>query len=182
MFDAKKKRSGSLKNGEPEFVVVGKIRRPHGVHGDVLVEVFPIIRDQLVPQRSVYLGSSFQKATISHLRTHHNGILLRFFEYSTPESIGMYRNQHVYVKSADIPEHLEGDFYDYELHNMLILDETGKQLGVLTDIIKTGANDVYVVTTSDGKEILLPAISEVIKAVDMEAREITIHLIPGLIE
>jgi 16S rRNA processing protein RimM len=76
----------------------------------------------------------------------------------------------------------EGEFYYHELLGLSVLNETGESLGKVTEIIQTGANDVYVVTNAAGNEILLPAIAEVILDVDLDSKIIKVHLLPGLLE
>ena len=78
----------------------------------------------------------------------------------------------------DLPE---GEFYYHELQGLSVVDENGGSLGKVTEILQTGANDVYVVTNNAGREILLPAIAEVILNVDLESKVIKAHLIPGLL-
>jgi 16S rRNA processing protein RimM len=68
------------------------------------------------------------------------------------------------------------------LHDLDVVDESGDNLGKLTEVIETGANDVYVVTTPSGGEILLPAIKEVVIAIHLEERRMVVHLLPGLID
>ena len=76
----------------------------------------------------------------------------------------------------------EGEFYYHELLGLSVMDETGESLGKVTEIMQTGANDVYVVTNEAGHEILLPAIAEVILDVDLDSKIMKVHLLPGLVE
>ncbi len=182
MSGKKERPAGSLKTGEPAFLAAGKVRRPHGVHGDVFVELYTDFPERLQPKKDVYLGEKHERITIRSQRPHKDGLLLGFDGFDTPEAIGRFRNQTLYVTSADSPELPEGEYYFHELLDLNVFDENETLLGTLTEIIETGANDVYVVTTPSGTEILLPSIPEVVKAVDLEARKMTVHLLPGLVE
>jgi len=107
---------------------------------------------------------------------------LAFDGFTTPEQVGRFRNQILYIEVADAMELPEGEYYHHELLGLSVLDETGASLGRVTEIMQTGANDVYVVTDEAGKEILLPAIAEVILDVDLDTKIIKVHLLPGLLE
>ncbi len=98
----------------------------------------------------------------------------------TPEEAGQFRNQWVYVRAADVPSLPEGQIYQYELFGFNVVDEEGTSLGELAEIIETGANDVYVIRDSTGRELLLPAIPSVILDLDPARRLMRVHLLEGL--
>jgi len=174
--------TGSPTPGEPAFLAVGKVRRPHGVAGDVLVEVFTDFPERLQTKAVVYAGETHIPLTIRRQRSHNDGILLAFDGYITPEQVGRFRNQILYIVLADAVELPEGEFYYHELLGLSVLNETGESLGKVTEIMQTGANDVYVVTNDAGNEIVLPAIAEVILDVNLDSKIIKVHLLPGLVE
>jgi 16S rRNA processing protein RimM len=182
MSGKKERPAGSLKSGGPAFLAAGKIRRPHGVRGEVFVELYTDFPERLSLKKAVYLGEKHEQVTISSQRSHKDGLLMGFKGYDTPEAVGRFRNQILYVASADSPQLPEGEYYFHELLDLTVLDENGLLLGNLTEIIETGANDVYVVATPSGTEILLPAIPDVILAVDLGERKMIVHLLPGLVE
>ncbi len=80
------------------------------------------------------------------------------------------------------PELPDGEYYFHELFGLSVVDETGALLGEVTEIIQTGANDVYVVKDRFGREILLPAIAEVVLSVDLAKKQMKVHLLPGLVD
>jgi 16S rRNA processing protein RimM len=167
---------------EPAFLAVGKVRRPHGVTGAALVEVYTDFPERLQTKAVLYAGETHIPLTIRRQRIHNDGILLAFDGFTTPEQVGRFRNQILYIEVADAMELPEGEYYHHELLGLSVLDETGASLGRVTEIMQTGANDVYVVTDEAGKEILLPAIAEVILDVDLDTKIIKVHLLPGLLE
>jgi 16S rRNA processing protein RimM len=182
MSGTNERPAGSLKTGEPAFLAAGKVRRPHGVHGDVLLELYTDFPERLQPGKIVFLGEGHERVIIVRQRSHNQGMVLAFEGFDTPEAIGRFRNQTLYVTSAGLPDLPDGVFYFHELFNLNVEDDTSMPLGILTEIIKTGANDVYVVTTPSGNEILLPAIPEVIKDVNLDEHRMTVHLMPGLLD
>ena len=75
----------------------------------------------------------------------------------------------------------EGTYYIADLIGLDVYTEDGNLFGKVTDIYNTGANDIYTVKTQDGKEVLLPAIKDVIKQVDIQNQKIIVHILKGLI-
>lgn len=180
MSGDKKQPAGSPTAGGPAFLEAGKVRRPHGVHGEVVVELYTDFPERLYPKKVVYLGGTYTRMVIASQRPHNEGLLMGFEGITTPEQAGRFRNQLLYVASSDAGELPEGEYYFHELFDLNVIDETGNFLGVLSEIMETGANDVYVVVDEDGTELLLPAIPEVILNVNLDANTMTVHLLPGM--
>jgi len=172
--------AGSPAAGEPAFLVIGKVRRPHGVSGDALVEIFTDFPERLQPDVMVYAGEDHLPLTICRRRTHNDGLLLAFENITTPEQVGRFRNQLLYIHRKSAQKLSKGEFFQYQLLNLTVEDDAGRSLGKITDVIETGANDVYEVTDEGGHEILLPAIAEVILNVDLDQKTMRVHLLPGL--
>jgi 16S rRNA processing protein RimM len=108
-------------------------------------------------------------------------LLLTLEGYTTRESVGNLRNQFVYVRTADIPALPEGEYYHHQLLGMTLLEEHGNRLGKITEIIETGANDVFVVQTQTGPDILIPFLDSLLLKVDLAQRELHTRLLPGLL-
>lgn len=173
---------GPLSTGGPEYLVVGYLRRPHGVHGEMVMEVHTDFPERLKHGTQVYVSDEHRRMIISDIRFHKNGLIIKFKELSSPEEASLYRNQSVYVLTADRPKLPEGEYYHHELIGFSVVDEHGKFIGFLSEILQTGANDVYVVKQAEGKEILIPVISSIILAVEFDLRQIRVRLIPGLLD
>ncbi len=173
--------AGSPPTGEPAFLVVGKLRRPHGTHGEILMEVWTDFPERLKAGDLVYIGTGYQPITIGGLRWHNKFVLLTFQGYSTPEEVGTLRNEWVYVRSDDRPELEEGEYYHHQLIGLRVREESGEILGVVTDILETGSNDILVVRAEERPEILLPVIDSVVLNIDLQSGEIFVHLLPGLL-
>jgi 16S rRNA processing protein RimM len=172
-------KSGSPK-GESIYLAVGFLRRPHGVMGEILMDLHTDFPERFKSGRKVYLGPQHEAATLGSVRAHAENLLIKIRGCDTPESVGKYRNTWVYVKASEVPPLPQGQVYKYELIGLDVIDDAGNSLGKLTEILETGANDVYVVR-DDKKEILLPAIPDVILKIDMESKVMTVHLIDGLV-
>lgn len=177
-----KRTAGSPTAGEPAYIAIGKVRRPHGVAGEAVVELYTDFPGRLHPDAVVYAGEKHIPLTIRDSRHHNEGLILAFYDISIPEDIGRYRNHVLYVTASERQSLPEGEYYHDELLGLYVVDEFGNSLGILTDILLTGANDVYVVKDAQGGEILLPAIAEVVLDVDLALKAMKVHLIPGLVE
>jgi len=114
------------------------------------------------------------------VRNHQQSVLIKFHGIDTPEQAAEFRNQWVYVKASEVPVLPKGKVYQHELFGFQVVDDHENPLGVVVEILETGANNVYVVRDESGREILLPAIPSVILALDAERRIMRVHLLEGL--
>jgi len=174
-----KSASGSP-DGEPVHLTVGFLRRPHGVNGEIILDLHTDFPERLKSGRKLFLGEEHKPMTLVSARPHAKGMLIKFKGVETPEDVGQFRNQWVYVKASDVPPLPEGQLYQHELFGFAVVDESDNLLGELVEILETGANDVYVVKDANGREILLPAIPSVILELDPARRLIRVHLLEGL--
>jgi 16S rRNA processing protein RimM len=159
---------------------VGFIRRPHGIRGELIMDIHTDFPERLCAGAKVFLGEEHRPAST---RPHGTSMLVAFQGLgSTPEEAGHLRNTWVYVTAADRPPLPDGKVYQHQVLGLRVVTDEGRELGQLVDIFETGANNIYVVKTADEKEILLPAIPDVILGIDKEKGEIKVHLLDGLIE
>lgn len=173
--------TGSSAPGEPVFLVVGKLRRPHGLQGEMIMQVITDFPGRLRPGKIVFIGDEHFEHTIRSRRRYTNDLLIALEGYDTPEAAGTLRNQMVYVRSDMIPALPEGEYYHHQLLGLQVISDEGQALGQLVQILETGANDVYIVRPDRGAEILLPAIDSVVLQVDLVRGEMKVHLLPGLL-
>ena len=167
-------------DGEPVYVVVGFLRRAHGVQGEMIMDLHTDFPERFRSGRKLFVGEEHKVITVENVRSHAKGMLIKLKNVESPEDTVRFRNQWVYVKSSDVPALPEGQIYQHELFGFKVMDENEKPLGELVEIIETGANDVYVVRDESGKEILLPAIPSVILDLDPVRRFMRVHLLEGL--
>jgi len=177
---ADNKNTGSP-NGEPLYLSVGYLRRPHGLHGEIIMDLHTDFPERMKLGRKMFVGDEHKPLTLDGIREHGKGVLVKFKNVETPEDAGLYRNQWVFIKTKDAPPLPDGQLYQYELIGFKVVDESENPLGTLVEILETGANDVYVVKDDAGKEILLPAIPSVILDLDIGARTIRVHVLDGLV-
>jgi len=170
-------------NGEPVFLTVGFLRRPHGVRGELIMDVHTDFPERLRVGTKLYAGEDHKPMTIASARPHgQSDLLIAFRGISNPEQAGQLRNTWLYVPAKDRPPLPDGKLYQHQILGLRVVTDAGRELGTLTEILVTGANDVYVVKGEDGKEVLLPAIPDVILGYDLEKGEIKVHLLDGLVD
>jgi 16S rRNA processing protein RimM len=173
--------AGSPSSGEPVFLAVGKLGRPHGVRGEIFLHILTDFPERLAAGVKVFLGPDYEPIEIRGQRWHRNALLLSLAGYRTPEAVAILTNQYLFVKADDRPLLPEGEYYHHQMIGLQVLDEQGLVLGTLSQILETGANDVYVVLPLQGAEILLPAIEDVILEIDLDKRQMVVRLLPGML-
>jgi len=166
--------------GEPEYLAVGFIRRPHGIHGELIMDLHTDFPERFRVGRKLFVGDDRKPMTVGSVRPHAKGLLISLRGIDSAEAAGQFRNTWLFIKAKDAPALPEGKYYKYQLIGLNVVDEEDKPLGTLTEILETGANDVYVVKDKAGKELLLPAIPSVVLDIQPESRFIRVHLLEGL--
>jgi len=173
--------AGSPGAGEPAFLVVGKLRRPHGVKGEMLMEVRTDFPERLRPGVTLYLEPEYSQLVLRSVRTHNNGLLVAFEGCDTPEQAGEFRNHLVAVETATRPKLPEGEYYHHQLIGLQVNTSTGQALGRVTEILATGAHDVLVVRGETGPEILIPLVDAFLREVNLAQGVMIVSLIPGML-
>ncbi len=146
------------------------------------MDVYTDYPERLAPGMALFIGETHQPVQLTHVRWHGQAMRVSFKGYADPESVGQFRNQLLYVLAADRPPLPEGEFYHHQLIGLRVVTEDGQALGVVSQLLETGANDVCVVRRQSGPDVLLPLIDSVLLAVDLEHGEMRVHLLPGLLE
>ena len=108
-------------------------------------------------------------------------VILGFKEFKDINEVEKYRKCELFVTRENAIPLEEGEYYIADLMGLSVFSDDGRMLGTLTDVLQTGANDVYVVKDAEGKEILLPVIKECILNVDLVKKVVTVHIMEGLL-
>src|SRR4030095_4035410 len=132
MADANAKNTGSPK-GEPLYLSVGFLRRPHGVHGEIIMDLHTDFPERLRKGRKLFVGEEHKSMSLEGIRPHGHGMLVKFKTINTPEEAGQLRNQWVYSAMKDLPSLPEGQHYQHELLDINFIDDNGNPLGVFTE-------------------------------------------------
>ncbi len=174
--------TGLSPQDEPVFVVIGKFRRPHGIRGEIRMSVLTDYPEVLTKGMAIYTGAQYHPYTIKAVRWHGGDLLVSLQELPDRTAVEIFRNIMVYMKGEDIPDLPEDEYYPHQLIGLNVITDQGQSLGTIKEIIFTGANDVYVMQPPQGKEILLPAIEQVILEIKQEEGFVLVHIIPGLLD
>ncbi|MBI9045368.1 MAG: 16S rRNA processing protein RimM [Anaerolineaceae bacterium] len=165
-------KSGSPEKSEPLLLTVGHLMRPHGINGEIKMKVLTQFPDRISMGQDVFVGEKREILTIESLRWQNKIILVKFSGLDDRDSVGVYINSKVNIVGESLPELPEDENYYHDLIGSKVFDENEVFLGELTEIIETGANDVYVVTDEQKKELLLPALKSVILSVNTNEKRI----------
>jgi len=172
-------------DGMEQYLRVGVIASTHGIHGEAKIypttdslERFETLENVLlVTQRGERLP-----LRVEGVKFFKQFAILKFEGIGTVEEIRKYRGCDLMVSRKDAQPLADGEYYIGDLLGMAVVSDDGQALGELSDVLQTGANDVYLVRRPDGGELLLPAIEQCVLRVDLEKNVMTVHLLDGLLE
>lgn len=178
--------SGGAHLPEPRYLAVGRVSRPHGVRGELRVVLLTDYPGRLGQHAYFYLASPdspeiVRRYPVEKLRRHKEVLLLKLGGCDDRNGAEELRGQLVQIPTEEAVPLEEGEYYDFQLIGVKVEAESGESLGQVVEVLKTGANDVYVVRGSWG-EVLLPAVKDVVLKLDIEARLMVVNLLPGLLE
>lgn len=163
---------------------VGAVTSTHGLRGEV--KVFPTTDDpgryKKLKEVLVDTGKGQETRKIERVRFFKQMVIVKFEGLDDINEVERYKGARLYVKREQALKLREDEYYFADLVGLCVQTEDGEALGTLKDILQTGANDVYVIGRGKKKDLLVPAIKDCIKKVDMESGTMTVHLLPGLLE
>lgn len=161
---------------------IGKILKPHGIRGDV--RVLPMTDDprrfELLNPVKIFDKSLSQLLTIEKVWYHKQFVMLKFIGINDMTAAETLRGAEIKIDDSEALPLGKDEYYIRDLLGLCVVTDSDETLGELSDVLQTGANDVYVVKNKDGDEILIPAIAQCVLGVDMKTRAMTVHLLEGL--
>lgn len=167
-----------------DLLQVGVITSTHGVRGEV--KVFPTTDDpaRFKKLKNVVLdtGKEMIDLEVAGVKFFKNMVIVKFKGIDNINDVEKYRQKSLYVTRENAVKLKKNEYFIADLIGLAAKTDEGEDLGILSDVLQTGANDVYVLSKEGSDDILLPAIRECIKEVDLDNGEITVHLLPGLRE
>jgi 16S rRNA processing protein RimM len=168
---------------EPRYLVVGRVLRPHGVRGELRVEIVTGYPERLKRHARFYLApaNATESTTcyeIKSLRIQGEIALIKLEGCNDRNEAELLRNMLVQIPTSDAVPLEKGEYYHFQIVGMQVETEAGESLGHVAEILETGANDVYVVHGPRG-EILLPAVESVVLDLDVESKRMVVRLLPG---
>ena len=167
-----------------DFFRIGVITRPHGVLGEM--KVYPVTDDikRFKGMKEILMGppegqkGDLSTVKVEGVRFQKNMVLLKLSGIESPEEARKLSQYQLYVKREDAIPLSDGEYYVSDLIGLTVLSEKGEKLGILKDVLKTAANDVYVVKGE--REILVPAVKEYVLSIDLPKGEMTVLFVEGM--
>ena len=166
-----------------EYLELGQIVNSYGIKGFLKVVPYTDDNTRFNDLETIYIEklNKLQEYVIEEVKYSKNLVLLKLKGIDTIEQAEKFRNCYLKINRKDAIELEEDTYFLVDLIGIEVFTESGESLGNIIDVFPTGSNDVYVVKDKEGKEILLPAIQDVIKNVDIKNKKITVKLLKGLI-
>lgn len=167
-----------------EMLRVGVITTTHGVRGEV--KVYPTTDDaeRFLELEEIWLDTGKERLPlkIQNVKFFKNMVILKFEGYDDINAVQAWRQKDLLVTREQAVELQEDEYFIGDLIGLHVEDEEGNALGVLRDVLETGANDVYLVSRPGEKDLMLPAIKECIREVDLESGIMRVRVLPGLLD
>ena len=165
-----------------DLLQVGVITSTHGIRGEV--KVFPTTDDagRFKKLKQVILDTGKEKIDleIAGVKFFKNMVILKFKGIDDINDVQKYCKMGLFVTRENAVKLKKDEYFIADLIGLAVVSDEEEALGTLKDVMQTGANDVYVVTMPDGEELLIPAIRQCVKEVDLKGGRIVVHLLEGL--
>ncbi len=176
-----RRRPAQASQNAPEggFLVIGEIVAPRGLRGELKVRVETEDPGRFSALRNVYLGPDRVRYAVAGARTLNEFALLSLANITDRTAAEALRGLTVYVDETEALPLADDEYYHYQIEGLWVRTETGEELGRVSEVLETGANDVYVIAARSG-ELLLPAIKDVILRIDITAGTMTVRVPEGL--
>ncbi len=167
---------------EPRYLTIGRIVKPHGIRGELAMEILTDTPEHIAELDEVYVGPERRPYKVENVRFHKGRMLLRLQGCDDRNAAEALRDARVQISWEMAKPLEENEYYAFQLLGLEVVTDEGESLGELVEILSTpGVNDVYVIHGLFG-EVLLPAIEDVIVDIDVEGGQMTVHLLPGLLD
>ncbi len=173
-------------DGNPiDRVLVGLITRPHGIRGEVKVEVWSDVPKRFDPGRELLLaaeGRSARRVRIANSRPTRGGAVVRFEGCQTREQAELLRGGRLQIPRSEVPPAPAGLYYHFDLVGCRCIDADRGDLGEVTAVVEDGGGVLLEVATEAGRTLPVPFVEAFLESVDVAGKEIRLHLPPGLVE
>lgn len=167
-----------------DMLRVGVITSTHGLLGEV--KVFPTTDDMTrfkkLKKVFVDLGREQLELNIASVRFFKNLVILKFKEYGNINEVERLLKKDLLITRDQAVPLAENENFICDMIGLNVVTDDNIEIGTLKDILQTGANDVYIVETKEGKEVLIPAIKQCVLDVNLEEKKVTVHLLEGMLE
>ena len=172
-------KTAKLSRSVPSMAInrisIGQVVAPHGVRGDVRVAILSDFPDRFLTLKTVFLEDN-TKLTVESARFHKQFVLLKFRGLDTMTDVERLKGKLIQVTREDAVVLPEGHYYFFDIIGLEVYTVAGEQLGTITDILQTGSNDVYVAELPGQKPVLIPALKQVVRHIDIPGKKMVVQL------
>ena len=167
---------------EKVLITVGMISKPHNLNGAVKVLPITDFPERFLDRKEILVEvrGKLELMEITNVSLHNSFLIIQLEGIDSIEKAEQLRGAYLKIPETQLASLTDNEFYIFQLIGMEVKDIQGNYIGRLVNVIKTGANDVYIVKDRDDKEILVPALKKVVKKIDIDAKEMIVELLPEL--
>ena len=155
-------------------IIIGRVGAAHGIHGDLRVIPLTDFPERFAALREIMVGDELLH--VESVKPQGKNFLMRFREYAVREDAQKLTGRLLTVARAEAAPLDAGEYYVFDIVGLTVCDEEDNELGTVEDVLRTGSNDVYAVRSEDGREILIPALRKVVRAIDVAGGRMTVRL------
>lgn len=166
-----------------DLLLVGQITLPHGVRGQLKLHTITSRPEHLQRVKTVFIGEGLTPYSLRRAAVHKGAVMIvTLAGVDTREGAEALRGQEVYMRQNDAAPLDEDEYFLHDLPGLNVQTTAGTVVGVVKEVIETGANEVLVVTRPEGGEVLIPMIKDIVKQLDLAGGLVMIDPIPGLLD
>jgi 16S rRNA processing protein RimM len=171
------------KRQETEWATIGQVVALFGIRGEVKVRLLTDIPDRFEQLQTVYLGNEHRQHTIERVRPYKGEmIILKLTGLDDANAATPLVRQEIMIPTSQLAQIPPDRYYQHDILGLTVLTLDGQVIGPIIDILQTGCNDVYTLKGPDGRQVMIPAIKEVVKRIDLIRHTMYIDPLPGLLE
>ena len=171
------------KQNETNWATIGQVVALFGVHGELKVRLLTDIPNRFSNLETIYVGASHASFPIQSVRPYKGEmIVLKLKGIDDANSAESLLKQELFIPLSELAKLPQDSYYQHDILGLQVLTLDGQDLGQIVDIIVTGSNDVYIIKNPEGSQVLIPAIKDVIKQIDLIRRTMHIDPLPGLLD
>ncbi len=171
------------KNQTTEWATIGQVVALFGVRGELKVRLLTDIPDRFAGLKNVRLGPEHRRFAVEHTRPYKGEmIVLKLVGVDDPNTAEPLCRLEIQIPADQLAPLPPGSYYQHDILGLTVFTLENRELGQIVDILETGSNDVYTIKGSDGKQVLIPAIKDVVKQIDLLRRTMYIDPLPGLLD
>ena len=170
---------------EEKLIPIGRVTDAYGTQGAIKIKAFSHSLENLTCDKTLFVtdkSKQLKRVKIVPLSARKNTVCGKIAGVTNREEAKTYKGEDVFIKRGALNEIPEGEYYWIDIIGLDVFDREGEYLGKIENILETGSNDVYVISATSGKEILLPAIYDVIKEINIKKNRMIVDPLDGLIE